>query len=71
MIDTSRMVAESSLRRSESRGSHYRADHPDQDDAHGLFNLFLSRGDDGRPAFEQVPVEFKHRDLKTCQSYGE
>ncbi len=71
MVDISRMVAESALRREESRGAHYRLDHPDQDDAHGLYNLFLTRGDNGRPVFEQIPVEFKHKDLETCQSYSQ
>jgi succinate dehydrogenase / fumarate reductase flavoprotein subunit/fumarate reductase flavoprotein subunit len=41
------MVARSARYRTESRGAHYREDHPDRDDENWLANVFVERGDDG------------------------
>ena len=60
MIDVSGMVAEAALLREETRGAHFRTDFPDQDDENGLYNLFLKRGEDGRPVFEKKPVVLKY-----------
>jgi len=60
MIDVSRMVAGAALLREETRGAHFRTDFPDQDDANGLYNLFLKRGEDGKPVFEKKPVVLKY-----------
>ncbi len=60
MIDVSRLVAASALQREETRGAHFRLDHPEQNDAYGLFNTFLQKGTDGNPVFEKVPVTLKY-----------
>ena len=60
MIDVSRMVARSALMREETRGAHFRTDFPEQDDCTGLYNLFLQKGDDGKPVFEKRPVALKY-----------
>ena len=60
MIDVSGMVAGAALLREETRGAHFRTDFPDQDDENGLYNLFLKRGEDGRPVFEKKPVVLKY-----------
>jgi succinate dehydrogenase / fumarate reductase flavoprotein subunit/fumarate reductase flavoprotein subunit len=60
MLDVSRMIIHSALLREESRGAHYREDFPKQDNAYGLFNLFLRKGEDGKPVFEKRPVELKY-----------
>jgi succinate dehydrogenase / fumarate reductase flavoprotein subunit/fumarate reductase flavoprotein subunit len=60
MVDVSRMVVHSALLREETRGAHFRTDFPEQDDQHGLYNLFLHRGDDGKPVFEKKPVILKY-----------
>ena len=60
MLDVSRMVIHSALWREESRGAHYREDFPQQDDAYGLFNVFLRRGEDGRPVLEKRDVNLKY-----------
>ncbi len=60
MLDVSRMMIHSALWREESRGAHYREDFPQQDDAYGLFNVFLRRGEDGRPVLERRGVELKY-----------
>ena len=60
MVDVSRMVASAALLREETRGAHFRTDFPDQDDRNGLYNLFLKRGEDGKPVFEKKPVALTH-----------
>ena len=67
LIDVSRMVAGAALLREETRGAHFRTDFPDQDHENGLYNLFLQRGEDGRPVFEKKPVALKYmkpKDIK-------
>jgi succinate dehydrogenase / fumarate reductase flavoprotein subunit/fumarate reductase flavoprotein subunit len=60
MVEVSRMVAASALLREETRGAHFRTDFPNQDDKRGLYNLFLKRGEDGKPVFEKKPVNLKY-----------
>jgi len=60
MIDVSGMVAEAALIREETRGAHFRTDFPDQDNENGLYNLFLKKGEGGRPVFEKKPVALKY-----------
>jgi succinate dehydrogenase flavoprotein subunit len=60
MVEVSRLVAGSALLREETRGAHFRTDFPDQDNATGLYNLFLIKGEDGRPEFEKKPVALKY-----------
>ena len=60
MIEVSRMVASSALLRKETRGAHFREDYPDPDDQNWLINFFLKRGEDGKPVFEQKPVDLKY-----------
>ncbi len=64
MVDVSRMVASAALLREETRGAHFRKDFPDQDDRNGLYNLFLQRGDDGKPVFEKKPVALTYMGLE-------
>jgi succinate dehydrogenase/fumarate reductase flavoprotein subunit len=50
-----RLIVRSALERRESRGAHYRADHPEPDDARGLVNVHVAeRG--GAPAVWTEPV---------------
>jgi succinate dehydrogenase / fumarate reductase flavoprotein subunit/fumarate reductase flavoprotein subunit len=69
MIDVSRMVASSALAREETRGAHFRQDHPTQRDDYGLFNTFLRRGADGQPVLDKRPVAFTHKSVEECQKY--
>ncbi len=69
MLDATRMIAFSARLREESRGAHYRLDFPEQRDDYGLFNIFLSRGQDGKPQTEKKPVVFKYRSAEECQKY--
>lgn len=70
MVDVSRMTIHSALLREETRGAHFREDHPEEDDSYGLFNVFAKKGDDGKPVFEKRPVALKYMkpsDLKEQQ----
>ena len=69
MLDVSLMTASSALARRESRAAHYRSDHPQQDDANWLYNIFLTRGADGMPVLTTEPVRFTHKSLEECQRY--
>jgi succinate dehydrogenase / fumarate reductase flavoprotein subunit/fumarate reductase flavoprotein subunit len=60
LIDVARLIARSALLRTESRGSHYRADHPARDDANWLKNIILTRAPDGSILDEPRPVSL-HR----------
>ena len=46
MITVSRMVCRATLERTESRGAHFRADYPDEDDG-WLRNLVISQSTGG------------------------
>ena len=70
MIDVSRMVAVSALERKEQRGAHYRLDYPEQNDDEYLFNIILTRGEDGRPVLSRQPVIFTYKSLEECQKYS-
>ena len=70
MIDVSRMVAASALERKESRGAHFRTDHPEQNDDEYLINFTLTRGADGSPVLARQPVAFELKSLEECQKYS-
>jgi fumarate reductase flavoprotein subunit len=54
-ILAARLIARSALERRESRGAHYRADHPEPDDARWLVNVLIAERE-GRPAVWTEPV---------------
>jgi succinate dehydrogenase/fumarate reductase flavoprotein subunit len=56
MLQTALLVATAALRRTESRGSHYRTDYPEKNDDEWLKNVVLSRGEDGGIRVSVVPV---------------
>jgi succinate dehydrogenase / fumarate reductase flavoprotein subunit len=55
LIDVSMLTAMAALRRTESRGAHYRADHPVRDDERWLSHSFAVKGPNG-PVFEDGAV---------------
>jgi succinate dehydrogenase / fumarate reductase, flavoprotein subunit len=55
MIDLAEIIAAGALRRTESRGSHYRTDYPKRDDANWLAHTVAHAGADG-PVLTAKPV---------------
>ena len=55
--DTADALVASALARDESRGGHYREDHPIRDDANWLKHTLATRRDDGDIALDYKPVK--------------
>jgi L-aspartate oxidase len=56
MLTVAALVAEAALARGESRGTHFRDDHPTRDDAAFCRRIFLQRGTDGAIRTELGPL---------------
>lgn len=56
LLTVAEVVATSAWTRTESRGSHYRSDYPERNDAEWLCNICVSRGSDGAPIISTRPV---------------
>lgn len=56
MLDLAETIIQSALKRTESRGSHQRTDHPQRDDQKFLAHSLACRGHDGIPRIEYLPV---------------
>ena len=59
-LEVARVMVESALVREESRGSHYRSDHPEQD-ARWLRYIVVRRGPDGGVDVDLRPVKFSRK----------
>jgi len=55
-LDVASTIAESALRRTESRGAHQRTDFPQRDDKNFLAHTLVSRQADGGARIEYLPV---------------
>lgn len=55
LVQVAWVVATAALARAESRGVHYRLDHPETDDDRWLRNIVIARGPDG-PTWHTTPV---------------
>jgi succinate dehydrogenase / fumarate reductase flavoprotein subunit len=49
-------VTLAALERKESRGGHFRDDHPEKDTDFGAFNIVVQKGADGRMQLERRPI---------------
>jgi fumarate reductase flavoprotein subunit len=56
MLDVAETMVVCALRREESRGAHQRTDFPNRDDERFLAHSLVSRGHDGSPNVEYLPV---------------
>ncbi len=56
LLTISEAITRAAIERRESRGGHFRDDHPDKDSAYGKFNIVLRRGPDGAMQLERIPI---------------
>ncbi|MCP4577974.1 MAG: FAD-binding protein [Deltaproteobacteria bacterium] len=70
MLLLSEMVCRAGLLRTESRGSHFRSDFPNEDNAHWLENIVIRKRHDGM-ALERMPVAFDLFSFEELRKCGE
>jgi succinate dehydrogenase / fumarate reductase flavoprotein subunit len=56
LLTVSEAITRSALARRESRGGHFRDDHPDKEAAFSTFNHVIRKGADGRMELERAPI---------------
>jgi succinate dehydrogenase / fumarate reductase flavoprotein subunit len=64
LLTVSEMVARAALERKESRGAHFRDDHPAKDDKFGSFNIVIRKGPGGDMQITQEPIPEMPLELK-------
>jgi succinate dehydrogenase / fumarate reductase flavoprotein subunit len=64
LLTVSEAVTRSAIERKESRGGHFRDDHPDKDQAFGTFNIVVRKGRDGAMEVSRAPIPEMPEELK-------
>jgi succinate dehydrogenase / fumarate reductase, flavoprotein subunit len=64
LLTVSEAVTRSALERKESRGGHFRDDHPEKDPGYGTFNLVVRKGPDGEMQIGREPIPEMPAELK-------
>jgi len=64
LLTCAEAIAMCALERKESRGGHFREDHPDKDPAFGTFNFVVRKGHGGRPELRRETIAPLREDLK-------
>ncbi len=64
MLTVAEAIARAAAKRTESRGAHFREDHPEKSESLGQVNAVLKKGDDGQMQIEHVPVTPIRKDLQ-------
>jgi succinate dehydrogenase / fumarate reductase flavoprotein subunit len=64
MLVCAEAITRSALTRKESRGGHFRDDHPDKAGDFATFNIVCRKGPEGRPSIVRQPIPEMRADLK-------
>ncbi|HZL20566.1 MAG TPA: fumarate reductase/succinate dehydrogenase flavoprotein subunit [Polyangia bacterium] len=64
LLTCAEAIAMCALERKESRGGHFREDHPDKDPTFGTFNFVVRKGAGGRPELRRETIAPLREDLK-------
>jgi len=64
LLTISEAVARAAIDRTESRGGHFRDDHPDKDPSFATFNITLRKAADGSMHLERIPIPPMPAELK-------
>jgi len=64
LLTVSEAITRAAIERKESRGAHFREDHPQKDEQAGKCNLIIVKGEDGQMMVKQLPIGDMRADLK-------
>jgi len=64
LLTVAEAITRSAMERRESRGGHFRDDHPAKDAAYENFNIVVRRGDDGQMQLGREPISEMRPDLR-------
>lgn len=64
LMTVSEAITRAAIERKESRGAHFREDHPNKDEHTGSCNLIIVKGEDGKMQVKRAPLTVIRPDLK-------